>query len=93
MKALSHARSAVISIHAPTRGATVDAALELNSIRVFQSTLLQEERRVPFIIDESQDIISIHAPTRGATVVSFAIFGAVIFQSTLLQEERRFFMI
>ena len=83
-------KSHIISIHAPTRGAT-DKAVEgiLNILNfnprsykrsdldhlhhgcfhlLFQSTLLQEERRViltPFTFDLV--LISIHAPTRGAT--------------------------
>ena len=35
-----------ISIHAPTRGATLDICMPLK-LRLFQSTLLQEERPVP----------------------------------------------
>ena len=35
----------VISIHAPTRGATVNTYQKMNDIE-FQSTLLQEERRI-----------------------------------------------
>ena len=34
----------IISIHAPTRGATTDEDV-INSLVLFQSTLLQEERR------------------------------------------------
>ncbi len=55
-----------ISIHAPTRGATKANAISLQE-KLFQSTLLQEERR-------------------------FRVYGitcAFKFQSTLLQEERR----
>ena len=63
-------RHIYISIHAPTRGAT-DAALELNSIRVFQSTLLQEERRSAMGNATKKQFISIHAPTRGATIFHF----------------------
>ena len=58
---------AIISIHAPTRGATPTAAHWYYSF-VFQSTLPREERPLassftPLMIAE----ISIHAPTRGAT--------------------------
>ena len=78
----------IISIHAPTRGATPYGLLTAN-VRLFQSTLLQEER--PVLVKRSHTIhqISIHAPTRGATI-SFAVGSTLsIFQSTLLQEERR----
>ena len=56
----------IISIHAPTRGATPYGLLTAN-VRLFQSTLLQEER--PVLVKRSHTIhqISIHAPTRGAT--------------------------
>ena len=57
----------VISIHAPTRGATGSAICVFWST-VFQSTLLQEERPMYSIGTFSVPIISIHAPTRGATL-------------------------
>ena len=55
-----------ISIHAPTRGAT---NLHINcECRIkFQSTLLQEERRIFSCHLQPVRQISIHAPTRGAT--------------------------
>ena len=69
--ATTHSRygttSLMISIHAPTRGAT-NALLKNPYVRLFQSTLLQEERRLTATQVESDDNISIHAPTRGATV-------------------------
>ncbi len=54
-----------ISIHAPTRGATL-YRLAWRQFVVFQSTLPREERRddVTALISGK---ISIHAPTRGAT--------------------------
>ena len=56
----------IISIHAPTRGATTRNVM--NSITaLFQSTLLQEERRCNRHCDWCGRLISIHAPTRGAT--------------------------
>ena len=59
--------AAVISIHAPTRGATILSLIcFLLSLR-FQSTLLQEERQVYTILCYNLVRISIHAPTRGAT--------------------------
>ena len=56
---------------------------------VFQSTLLQEERRYAYAVPSVAKILSIHAPTRGATR-SFADIKLEkeLFQSTLLQEER-----
>ena len=56
----------MISIHAPTRGATpMKCAKEIS--RIFQSTLLQEERRGLSVEEVKDYLISIHAPTRGAT--------------------------
>ena len=63
----------LISIHAPTRGATVDVSM-FSLMDTFQSTLPQGERpgltqrRLP------QPQISIHAPTRGATSIRFKKF-------------------
>ena len=57
----------VISIHAPTRGATDSGINIINQVRLFQSTLLREERRAVFFSKIPSNIISIHAPTRGAT--------------------------
>ena len=66
----------LISIHAPTRGATeVDTALDTHIL--FQSTLLQEERRCQFVVEDEEIKISIHAPTRGATTIKFN-FSCVI---------------
>ena len=56
----------IISIHAPTRGATQFAPFFPLYI-VFQSTLLQEERRCLSFYIAARYRISIHAPTRGAT--------------------------
>ena len=77
-----------ISIHAPTRGATI-------FIKIF--TLMKmisihaPTRGATFC---SLDVlatykISIHAPTRGATVLTVQDCHNLIFQSTLLQEERQ----
>ena len=55
----------MISIHAPTRGATT-CSTSVASTPFFQSTLLQEER--PQTVGYFHlSILSIHAPTRGAT--------------------------
>ena len=55
----------IISIHAPTRGATISFAVG-STLSIFQSTLLQEERPHEKSLNELMQI-SIHAPTRGAT--------------------------
>ena len=55
-----------ISIHAPTRGATISQAPNGN-IYIFQSTLPQGERQTITSATEVVQNISIHAPTRGAT--------------------------
>ena len=56
----------MISIHAPTRGAT-DGILRVGLTNLFQSTLLQEERLLDPLCLLGYIFISIHAPTRGAT--------------------------
>ena len=59
-------RSHIISIHAPTRGATQTDAYEAVDY-LFQSTLPREERRSTATAYLDSPTISIHAPTRGAT--------------------------
>ena len=56
-----------ISIHAPTRGATI-VSVELCDFLLFQSTLPREERHKAQNYLKRYYIISIHAPTRGATL-------------------------
>ena len=56
----------IISIHAPTRGATMSTNLR-EQLYQFQSTLPQGERRISESTVSHKPIISIHAPTRGAT--------------------------
>ena len=58
-------KSYIISIHAPTRGAT-KVACYLATLIKFQSTLPREERRGSNSTFDKLEI-SIHAPTRGAT--------------------------
>ena len=102
----------VISIHAPTRGATCSVmrkcsapcyfnprsykrsdeedTIMANIYALFQSTLLQEERRRWCGQKFDWSDISIHAPTRGATSCYLLHSWQLgIFQSTLLQEERQ----
>ncbi len=57
----------VISIHAPTRGATHGSANQYKSNLIFQSTLPRGERRLDTKAMKCNNKISIHAPTRGAT--------------------------
>ena len=59
----------VISIHAPTRGATHGSANQYKSNLIFQSTLPRGERRLDTKAMKCNNKISIHAPTRGATAV------------------------
>ncbi len=56
-----------ISIHAPTRGATL-TALEIYLFTSFQSTLPRGERQNKLGLLVEFLKISIHAPTRGATI-------------------------
>ena len=59
----------LISIHAPTRGATIGRRAFLMELDEFQSTLPREERLLPVIATIRFAGISIHAPTRGATAI------------------------
>ena len=78
----------VISIHAPTRGATSLKATEYKLSIDFNPR--SHERSDNYIPDEFKSyIISIHAPTRGATMTSDETGMVAIFQSTLPREERR----
>ena len=82
----------MISIHAPTRGAT-DIPGHIHILCGFQSTLPQGERQDTVVTNKPILVISIHAPTRGATlsVESRATTTVNIFQSTLPQGERQQF--
>ena len=76
----------IISIHAPTRGATLSFYGKTHT-KEFQSTLPREERpetRQHF----AAACISIHAPTRGATKGGQWASQLGEFQSTLPREER-----
>ena len=86
---LFFALSISISIHAPTRGATVT----IYGVRVvegkFQSTLPRGERRYSYSFATPPTNISIHAPTRGATADYEKRMAANRFQSTLPRGERQ----
>ena len=57
----------MVSIHAPTRGATVSEKYGLITA-VFQSTLPRGERHARAHLRHLPVLVSIHAPTRGATI-------------------------
>ena len=70
--------TAEISIHAPTRGATL-YYLPVENLDVFQSTLPRGERRTVELELTENLTISIHAPTRGATLLYIAfVFPSLI---------------
>ena len=62
----------IISIHTPTKGATLDCNLSV-SLNKFQSTLPQRERRNNQCVRGSCKCISIHTPTKGATLLGGAL--------------------
>ena len=78
----------MISIHAPTRGATIVNIKYITNV-LFQSTLPQGERQAFSVIPLVTSPISIHAPTRGATPMSKLSSANSLFQSTLPQGERQ----
>ena len=57
----------IISIHAPTKGATRESLMIIQDRCIFQSTLPQRERRDFPAPGVPEYKISIHAPTKGAT--------------------------
>ena len=77
----------VISIHAPTRGATTEP---INKPQEKEISIHAPTRGATYICGQHGYtwIISIHAPTRGATLVIMLENKHYKFQSTLLQEER-----
>ena len=78
----------VISIHAPTRGATNASISQCcNVVISIHAPTRGATISASFIFNKSS--ISIHAPTRGATVSKDNKYGAWVFQSTLPREERR----
>ena len=79
-----------ISIHAPTRGATVGLPQNMTDLILFQSTLLQEERpRVSQQQFASWDYFNPRSYKRSDGFRVYGIPCTFKFQSTLLQEERR----
>ena len=77
----------VISIHAPTRGAT-RYCFCIKLVIGFQSTLPRGERQLFEVANAAVKSISIHAPTRGATFANAIKLDKLLFQSTLPRGER-----
>ena len=76
-----------ISIHAPTRGATL---FQLAGLQLIRISIHAPTRGATEINEEVKKAmkISIHAPTRGATAKPKGRHGSSKFQSTLPQGER-----
>ena len=82
-----------VSIHAPTRGATIYSALHLLITLMFQSTHLHEVRLQDGYENMASLFVSIHAPTRGATKnIPYSQWLDIMFQSTHLHEVRHYFL-
>ena len=79
----------VISIHAPTWGATSDESLNRFRTIRFQSTHPRGVRLLPASVCPHRLPISIHAPTWGATYDSGVIAPDTLFQSTHPRGVRR----
>ena len=77
-----------ISIHAPTRGATLAERANRSLMELFQSTLPRGERQLFEVANAAVKSISIHAPTRGATFANAIKLDKLLFQSTLPRGER-----
>ena len=56
----------MVSIHAPTWGATARVSTN-KTANMFQSTLPRGERPEKITVVEAVEVVSIHAPTWGAT--------------------------
>ena len=77
----------MVSIHAPTKGAT-NASKSDRTSSLFQSTLLRKERHSDTYAGYAVAYVSIHAPTKGATFSMPCATSVDEFQSTLLRKER-----
>ena len=75
-----------ISIHAPTRGATLFFP-KVFRINYFNPRSHERSDKIHDLA-RSETWISIHAPTRGATSHSMDLRCLIVFQSTLPREER-----
>ena len=74
--------SELVSIHAPTRGATFCFCFDADVSQQFQSTHPHGVRPVALYPGNFPTSVSIHAPTRGATGLVEKIIEAYEFQST-----------
>ena len=81
----------VISIHAPTRGATIIFQMSL-SRTLFQSTLPREERQLFFLSTVQCLYFNPRSHERSDAKPTDAQAAAMEFQSTLPREERRLAM-
>ena len=82
----------LISIHAPTRGATTALSDFQTLCKDFNPRSHERSDPCRLLFSHASNI-SIHAPTRGATRAShFLPFGS-LFQSTLPREERRMMLV
>ena len=77
-----------ISIHTPTKGATVTYGKSGEDSTIFQSTLPRRERPYTCDICHTTKSISIHTPTKGATKEQGLRILKILFQSTLPRRER-----
>ena len=62
-----HSVPGLVSIHAPTQGATIDGQMTIEDMAEFQSTLPRRERLYTDPSAGKRTSVSIHAPTQGAT--------------------------
>ena len=67
-------RGRTVSIHAPTRGATLFRS-QIQCSSLFQSTHPHGVRRIRSAIKHRGVLVSIHAPTRGATLATYPLRG------------------
>ena len=72
----------MVSIHAPTRGATLSNKACIVELTEFQSTHPHGVRQILENIKDEIIEVSIHAPTRGATLSNYTIVLVLAFQST-----------
>ena len=79
----------LISIHAPTRGATPMPTVG-SCFFIFQSTLPREERRLSAPVIQNHTDFNPRSHERSDVYVSGCCCDLFLFQSTLPREERRF---
>ena len=74
-------KTRIVSIHAPTRGATAGESMPITKQLV---SIHAPTRGATKNMDykDKQEIVSIHAPTRGATILNLIILLNMGFQST-----------